>query len=337
MKRGVLVEAVLFLACILPLGLTVRPHFKLSHDAATYAILARNLAQGNGYTYQGYPHVKYPPGFPALLSLVFAARGTDYTALRAFMALLAALSLFWAWRFSVSRHGRIVGAAVLVSIASTAFFVQHAAYTLTDVPFLGVFCLAAAAGSSLIRKPGTGKALLAGGSIALAASFRLVGLVLLPALVLSWFTYRRRRRPLAPLLLACAVVLVPAALWIRYKANASPKIPETLREGATYLGELRGGLWLDAPKGILPNLVLQLEVRPVILCGTSARFLTGERIGRSDQKGWTGQTGFLSILCLALLLFLVFRVAWKKKEPADWFLLLYLGVLMVTPPFVGPR
>ncbi len=337
MKGKALLLVFLFLLCLVPLALTVRPYFKLSHDAATYAILAGNLASGRGYTYQGFPHVKYPPGFPALLSLVFAARGKDFLALRAFMALLAGGSLLAAWRFSAARHGERIGAAVLVSIGATALFVRYAAFTLTDVPFLGLFCLAAWASAALVRRPGMKKGLLAGGLTALAASFRLVGLLLLPALILSWFSVRRERRPWAPLLLACLLVLLPAGLWFRYKAAASPRIPGTLREGATYLQELRGGLWLGAPKGILPNLVRQLESKPILMAGSSARFLTGERIGRPDQGGWTGQAGPISFLCLGLLLFLVFRVGLRRKEPADWFVLLYLGVLLATPPFGGPR
>ncbi len=338
MRRSLAAAAVaLYLLCLVPAALTVRPHFKLSHDAATYAILAESLASGKGYTYQGYPHVKYPPGYPLALSTVFALKGKDFLSMRVFMAVLAGLSLLCAWRFAAARHGEGIGAAVLAGTAATAFFVEHAAYTLTDVPFLGLFSLAAWAGASLVRRPSPGRGILAGALTAAAASFRLVGLILLPALVLAWFTGRRRGRPATPLLLAALLVLVPAGLWFRYKATASPRIPESLREGATYLGEMRGGLWLNAPKGILPNVLLQLEVRPVILCGTAARFLTGERAGRSDQAGWLGQGGVFSILCLAVLLLAVLRTAWKKREPADWFLFLYLGVLMVTPPFVGPR
>ncbi len=337
MKGKALPLAFLFLVCLVPLALTVRPYFKLGNDAATYAILAENLASGRGYTYQGFPHVKYPPGFPALLSLVFAARGKDFLALRAFMALLAGCSLLAAWRFSAARHGERIGAAVLVSIGASAVFLRHAAFTLTDVPFLGLFCLAATASASLVRRPGKKKALLAGVLMALAASFRVVGLLLLPALVLSWFSVRRERRPWGPLLLAGLLVLLPAGLWFRYKATASPRIPGTLREGATYLQELRGGLWLGAPQGILPNVARQLRTKPFLLAGASARFLSGERIGGPGQGGWKSPAGPVSFFCLALLLFLVFRVAWRKREPADWFLPLYLAVLMVTPPFEGLR
>ncbi len=337
MKRRILLGVLFFLALAAPLALTVRPYFKLSHDAATYSVLARNLASGRGYTYQGYAHVKYPPGFPAVLAPVFALWGTNFLALRAFMALLGALSLLAAWRFAAARHGERTGAAVAASIGVTAFFIRFAGYTLTDVPFMGLFCLAALSCTSLLRRPGTKKALLAGGLIAWASSFRLVGLILLPALFLSWVTARRERKPWMPLLAACLPPLLLLGLWSLYKATAYPRIPETLREGATYLGELRGGLWLGAPRGVLPNLARQLETKPVLLAGTAARFLSGERVGLPGRGGWTGQAGALSFLLLAILLFLVFRVGWRRKEPADWFLLLYLGVLLVTPPFGGPR
>ena len=42
----------------------------MTPDAALYAMLADNLAAGEGYTLWGAPHTHVPPGYPALLAAV---------------------------------------------------------------------------------------------------------------------------------------------------------------------------------------------------------------------------------------------------------------------------
>ncbi len=53
----------------------VVPYWKPTWDSAIYISLARALVEGNGYTYMGYPHTKYPPGFPLLMAPVVALAG----------------------------------------------------------------------------------------------------------------------------------------------------------------------------------------------------------------------------------------------------------------------
>jgi len=124
---------------------------------------------------------------------------------------------------------------------------------------------------------------------------------------------------------------------MRHRVTAGPLLPESTREGATYQGELQGGLWLDVPQGFLPNLLFQLKVRPVILAGTAAGLLTGDRIGRAGQAGWAAPGAPVSILLLALLLSAALRSLWRHRSVLDWFFWLYLGVLLATPPFYGYR
>jgi hypothetical protein len=44
----------------------------ITNDGCSYALTAKNLAEGNGYTYLGRPNVLFPPAYPLLIAAVYA-------------------------------------------------------------------------------------------------------------------------------------------------------------------------------------------------------------------------------------------------------------------------
>ncbi len=336
MKRS---RLLVFILCLLPLILSVNSHFNLSNDAATYSVLAKNLAEGRGYTYQGYPHIKYPPGFPALLSLVILFFGPGFLYQRIFMALTGAFSLWMGYVWAKRRFGENAALPVLIAMGFTMFFVYYASFTLTDVPFLGLIMLGMILLKNMERRPGYRKAFFSGLVFGLGSMFRLAGLLVVPALLVSFLARMKRTRcSFRHIIVTVIVACLPCLAWFSAKAMTRKRLPVSIREGATYLSEMKGeSLWLDTPKGIFPNMLYQLRIRPVIFAGACAQFLTGGRAGKAGVEGPWGQKGIVSIICAGVILVSALYSLLKGFFPMDVFFFIYLAILMVTPPFVGWR
>src|SRR5262245_6833511 len=81
----------------------IRPVWTIDPDASLYVSLARSLAAGDGYTLDGVPHTKYPPGLPILLSGVVRVAGPEaYAGFHA--ALVTALLLAVLLAYAVTRR-----------------------------------------------------------------------------------------------------------------------------------------------------------------------------------------------------------------------------------------
>ncbi|MBS3762516.1 MAG: glycosyltransferase family 39 protein [Planctomycetes bacterium] len=73
-------------------GLLINPFWHVTPDSATYLTLARNVVQGNGYTFNDVPHNKYPP----VASFLFAGAAgisNSFLWLNVFSFVLAICSL----------------------------------------------------------------------------------------------------------------------------------------------------------------------------------------------------------------------------------------------------
>lgn len=69
------------------------PQLEVTSDAKAYTILARNVAEGNGYALaDGKPHTRWPPGYPLFISAVYKIFGIENnTAVRIAQAILTSL------------------------------------------------------------------------------------------------------------------------------------------------------------------------------------------------------------------------------------------------------
>jgi hypothetical protein len=186
------------------------------HDATTYLLLGRNLAEGNGYSVS--PGLVYPtarlwiPGYPAFLSLWIRAFGTNLLVLNAVMIALATGTIAAVYRFAKTLAPPRTAALLAVLVAMHPLYFSFAHQTMADVPgiLLGTLSLA------LLPKLGDrskGAACGIGAFMGLAALVKGHNTALAAALLFC--AWRDRRRPDARLRAWIALVgfLVPWGAW----------------------------------------------------------------------------------------------------------------------------
>ncbi|HOF67540.1 MAG TPA: glycosyltransferase family 39 protein [Candidatus Fermentibacter daniensis] len=193
-------------------------HPSLHWDAAHYALLARNLVEGNGFSNSpGHPTAFRPPLYPAVVSVIFRAVGERYRAvylLQAVLYALAATGLAWfAYRMAGLRSMYFTG--ILVAVNPSALEMTGMLMTETLFAFLLVCCLlllykAFQGGSG--RLPSPGLLYYAGAGLLLGAATlcrpNAAGCSLMAAAVILV----RRREAFGIRLASAAVLLLASAL-----------------------------------------------------------------------------------------------------------------------------
>jgi hypothetical protein len=194
------------------------PRFGEFHDAAIYMTTAKSLAEGNGYRIESLPgqpfQTKYPPLYPAFLSLAWAFGESFPGNLRiagwlSWLTVPILLVLLHAqvvrWRFSLAQTWFIVAL-----FAVNPYTIWLSTALLSELPFLAI----SLAGMYLIERATSSStpirwAIGAGLTVGLGYLTRTAGLAMLPAgFLFLW--YRSSRRTAS----AFGAAMVPAiATW----------------------------------------------------------------------------------------------------------------------------
>ncbi len=212
--------------CTLALFLSIIDHVFFFHggDNADYISLARSLVEGRGYTdintFPAAPHVKYPFVFPAMIALCMAAFGENILALKAMIALCAAVAAGAAGLLWRDRERTYLAplAAMLMAAAPALFYYSVDIYS--EIPYTMFSLLALVFTERAIKREAAGRAApaLASVFVLLAAFTRSIGLSLGPALVLAALVQPPARaglrRRAARALLMVFPLAIMTALWI---------------------------------------------------------------------------------------------------------------------------
>jgi len=220
-RRGaalLLCAALLGVACALFDLRGVAPAFR-SGDALEYALMARHLARGEGFTtnliyppalwlgIEAAPAVKYAPLWPLVLAGPFAAFGADASVARGVLVILFAALVTAAAALAAARGGLLAGAVAAVAVALSPeirFFALDAVSETLFALAITLALLACARGAS---------AFAVGLCCGLAYLTRYNGAVLLPALLpLVW---ARDRAVRTPVLCAAGFLAVALPWWMR--------------------------------------------------------------------------------------------------------------------------
>ena len=222
------------LIAVAALGLAVgmaiidRAHVGVFHDDAMYVILARALATGHGFRYLNLPGAPiashFPPGYPAVLSVVWRVAPDFPANVAAFKAVnVACLSASAVLvtqlvhdRLDSERWGLCAGIMTAVSVPLLVLVTMVLSEPLFLVLLLTVLLLAerlAAGGESMRRSAWIG--VLAGVTVLVRSH----GIMLVPAIALPLLA-RRRWRDAATFTLGTLGVVLPWQLWVG--ANAAP-------------------------------------------------------------------------------------------------------------------
>lgn len=144
-----------------------RGYWVVDPDAAAYVGLAQSLARGDGFAFQGVPHAKFPPGFPAWLALAIRLSGDpeNWAALRDAVS-IAGVACVWLTYLvgrRLLRASRELAVVLATLTATSVFFVQYAVAFLRSEPlFTALFLAALVLGEDFRRRGGARRAALCG-------------------------------------------------------------------------------------------------------------------------------------------------------------------------------
>ena len=305
---------------------TLIPAVHTGGDNAAYLTLASSLAEQGRYAELWHPgspaHTKYPPGFPAVLAVWMIFGFKSFASFKAIPLVFttAATGLCYLWLRRIHRVSFAAGIALLFGASNAVLFASH--WILSDPMFLALTMGALWLITPRVR-PGTdpeewedklvsSRRVWAGVGLVILAYFtRSAGLPLVLA-VGVWLARRRRFKPLA---IYGVLFAVPAFLWWLRDA----------RTGHDYISEF----WMVNPYApVLGEIgVGGLLVR----MGGNLWQYTTEYI----PQGITGFGGGLAV-AVGLPLALLALYGWVRRMRAgpgvaEWFALLYSGLILIWP------
>lgn len=214
-------------------------------DDGHYAILARAIANGDGYRYTNLPGAPaathFPPGYPLLLALLWRV-APQFPANVAFLKLVNVVLLPIAALAIRALARRVGGLSVVVSsvvavisvatvpvlflngllFSETAFLIALCGVLIMADRFVAPSGVpAATADATPVPAPDWRAAVLLGLSIGALSLLRTVGVTLLPAVV-AILLWRRRWRDAALVVAGALVFLLPWQLWTSAHAHDVP-------------------------------------------------------------------------------------------------------------------
>ncbi len=217
MVAGLVLAVGLLLVDGLPVG-TV-------HDDGMYVILAKSLATGQGYRWLHVPGAPpathFPPGYPAVLALVWTVFPAFPQNVIAFKILNAAFLAAAAFGVVVFARRRLAfgpwGAALLAVCGSLAIpTLVLSTLVMSEPMFLALLMPLLLYAERIVedRQRNIGRVVALGALVGVATLVRSHGIALVPA-VAALFLYRRRWRDAAVYVACTVVVMLPWQLWVR--------------------------------------------------------------------------------------------------------------------------
>lgn len=133
-NKKILIFLILFvLLYTLIIGINLETHS--GQDGFWYMTLGKNLATGNGYTFDGInPHPQYPPGLPILLIPFFLLLGDIYLSSLIILAIISVLTLFLTYKLGEKKDFLTAIISVLL-ISFSYLFASFTTFVSTEIPF----------------------------------------------------------------------------------------------------------------------------------------------------------------------------------------------------------
>ena len=223
------------IAAVIVLALAVRAIDPLPvgamYDDGLYVILAKSLATGHGYRWLNLPGAPpathFPPGYPAVLSLLWRAFPAFPANVLAFKALNAVLLAIAAASLVLFAHRRLrlePAAAAVVAIVGCAAIPTLVLSTvvMSETLFLAVLCVVLPVADRMVEAPRRAwEPLLLGVLVAALTMVRTHGIALAVAIVIA-LAMRRRWREVGMFVAAFVLCMAPWQLWQTVHRGAVP-------------------------------------------------------------------------------------------------------------------
>lgn len=272
------------------------------HDDATYVILAKSLATGEGYRYLNIPGTPvanhFPPGYPALLAIAwrivpdFPANVVVFKLINVVCLALTAVLVARLVRDRIAADGHWAVASGAITAVSVPLLVL-VTMVLSEPLFLVLLLAALVLAERLVS--GTVSlhwALVVGIMVAATTLVRAHGIVLLPAIGIA-LALRGRWREAGVVVAGAALLLVPwqvwsstnaselpaplagnygsyVSWWVRgYREMGASMIPETVSRTVPEAGAMMAALFSPV-RGAIAHAITKLALVVVLLVGAVA-------------------------------------------------------------------
>jgi len=204
-------------------------------DGSVYLLLARSMAAGDGYLYQGEAFYLRPPGLSWLLSFMVDDGAIDSHRVNQLLMFFAATSVLAIYLATRDLHGRYCALAVALLSGTSLLFSQLFNSVFAEFPFVTLALLAIAALERSVRAKDRWWAWAIVGGLALATAIlmRTVGVLLLPGVVLVPLVRcrgRARWRGILPAVLICMVTLP----WWQHSRAVAAKVEVPVEQDLLY-------------------------------------------------------------------------------------------------------
>jgi 4-amino-4-deoxy-L-arabinose transferase-like glycosyltransferase len=184
-------------------------------EAAGYYLLAVNLAEGWGFSFDGLTPTAYrTPGYPALLTLFVGLGWEGLLAIRVFQALLGTLLVWVVYALGVQFLSQRTALLAALGTALYPLLIYITGWIYPETLFLllfwaGLLCLA-----RVVDRPGWVWPLLAGGLIGLAVWVQPQAWVTLPLMLLVGLVAKWEKGSLKRILVAVLVLGLVLLPWL---------------------------------------------------------------------------------------------------------------------------
>jgi hypothetical protein len=324
-RLGRLAPVVAVALAVVVAMLTISPWpVGIFEDDAMYTILAKSLAEGHGYRFLNLPGAPnathYPPGYPALLALLWKVypRFPDNIVLFKFAnAALLGLAAYGTLRFARERLGMGTLGALATTLAATATIpiLLVTGVVMSEPLFLAALLPTLLLAERAAERGTVRDAALAGLAAGALAMVRTLGAFVIPALLLV-LLLRRRVRAAVALAAAGAVSLVPWQLWTAAHEGEIPHV---------FLGKY-GSYTKWVLEGYAEHGLALL--RGVVGTNLSAVVGTITYTLMPTRPPWPR---IAALVVVAMLVALAARRLWRKAPVTSLFLGAYLAVVLAWP------
>jgi hypothetical protein len=310
----------------LVVGIAVLDHFHVGvfHDDAMYVILGRALATGQGYRYLNLPGTPtathFPPGYPALLSLVwriapsFPANVVVFKLLNA--VFLSASAVLVAQLVRDRLESKVWATGVGLATAVSVPLLVLVTMVLSEPFFLALLLAALIVAERFVAGAGDARdALVLGVFVGAVTLVRSHGIVLVPAIVLP-LALHRRWHDAATFAVGALVVLLPWQLWSTTHAGTLPAPLEG--NYGSYLG-----WWMRGYRAMGPSMIPETLRRTV---PETTSMLTALF---SPVRGSIGHA--VTFVALLAAMVAAARVLVRRAPVILLFLLGYAAIVLVWP------
>jgi len=322
---------------VLYLGL-VKQNWTPSWSGAIYIESARSMVTGQGNTYLGYPQLKYPIGFPLLLSPIVWLWGNNFLLMSLFIVLCALGSIFVTYWLFTQFFSREYSILITALTAFSYLMVERSTYIMSGVPYMMCSLLALVYINRYLRFEKKYKyGILAGLLIIISAFLRTVGISIFFGLLLHLFLVKNVRFRAKKAVLILLLVIIPLTAWNVRNQTVEVDLQDPiwqLEEFIPYQQEFMRSEW-DEPlsEQINPRIMFFRVVKNIsYFGGQAAGLILGRRIDIVMGQLHSVPISFLLLLgVIALVIVAGFGLSFfSRKYIFDCYVLCYFGILFLT-------